>query len=202
MLWFLFKISLLLFSFQVSAKEFAGDECLKSDYTTIISHQGEFFGLLKTSLYLEKRGCLLKVKYKKLIETAWDIDFCREPIHVKVKDKGSLYVHKRAKKCKSGDPSEYCESIKELHDIIQDFGLIFAQGERESLSTDHGKAYCSHLLLKAYLYDGRVFSKYDEQVSLKKGTSKEHCEIPKKETSEPVTPPATSEEVISDEPSF
>ena len=41
--------------------------------------------------------------------------------------------------------------------IIQDEGLIFADGARENLDADHGKVYCTFLLLSHYLNRGKSF---------------------------------------------
>ena len=47
-------------------------------------------------------------------------------------------------------------------DVIQDDGLIFAQGDRDSLDSDHGKTYCTYLLLKKYLNESQAFSRYSD----------------------------------------
>jgi hypothetical protein len=47
-------------------------------------------------------------------------------------------------------------------DVIQDDGLIFAEGDRDDLNSNHGKTYCTYLLLKKYLNDSVIFSRYTE----------------------------------------
>jgi hypothetical protein len=49
-----------------------------------------------------------------------------------------------------------------MMDVIQDDGLIFAEGDRDNLYSDHGRTYCSYLLLKKYLNESVIFSRYTE----------------------------------------
>jgi hypothetical protein len=106
------------------------------------------------------------IKFKNILETKWLIDICREPIHIKVHSKGSQSVYKRKSECSKKDPSDFCVYWGDLNETLQDYGLIFADGERESLATDHGRTYCTYILLKKYLNDGHLFSKYDTSVDL------------------------------------
>jgi hypothetical protein len=43
--------------------------------------------------------------------------------------------------------------------LVQEDGLIYAPGERDDLSSDHGKTYCLYLLAKNYLDEGKIFSR-------------------------------------------
>ena len=56
-------------------------------------------------------------------------------------------------------------------DVIQDDGLIFAEGDRDNLSSDHGKTFCSYLLMKKYLNESVIFSRYTDvpDIFLEKG---------------------------------
>ena len=94
--------------------------------------------------------------------------------------KGSQSVYKRRKECEPGDPTDFCMHWEELRLALQDHGLIFADGEKEDISTSHGLAYCSYLILKQHLGKGILFSKYDEPANIFKGDLKtdESCELP------------------------
>ena len=166
MLWLKFS---LLFSFVLTsnlyAKEFNAKECLDADYATVIKHEGKFFGLLKSSLSIDKKKCILDIKFNQILKTRWLVDVCREPIHMKVTSKGSQDVYKRKGKCHQAADSDFCSFYNHLNEVIQDHGLIFAEGDRESLDTAHGQTYCAHLLLKKHLEDGRLFSLYKDPVS-------------------------------------
>ncbi len=63
---------------------------------------------------------------------------------------------------KSRDTSDFCAQYFEMMDIIQDDGLIFAEGDRDNLLSAHGKTYCSYLLLKKYLNESVIFSRYTD----------------------------------------
>lgn len=155
------KFSLaLLFISQVSfANMFSSRICLMSKYETSIEHEGKFFGLVKNKLSITKDICLIEVQYKNILETKWVVDICREPVHIKVKSRGSMDFHKRKGSCEDRN-DKFCTSWNELKQILQDHGLIFADGERESLESSHGRTYCSYLLLNKYLEEGVLFSKY------------------------------------------
>jgi hypothetical protein len=62
----------------------------------------------------------------------------------------------------SRDTSDFCSQYFTMMDVIQDDGLIFAQGDRDNLYSDHGRTYCSYLLLKKYLNESIIFSRYTE----------------------------------------
>lgn len=156
-----YSFIILLISTNVFANMFSSRLCLMSEFDTSIEHEGKFFGLIKNKLDIKKEICLIEINYKNILDTKWIVDICREPVHIKVKSRGSLEFFKR-----QGDCSEYsgqfCKSWKELKQILQDHGLIFAKGERESLSSSHGKTYCTYLLLNKYLSEGLLFSKYQQ----------------------------------------
>ncbi len=162
MLWFRYSILVVLFiSSTAFGQKFTSKQCLDAKFETSIKHEGKFFGLIKNNLKIEKSQCIVEIKFKNILETKWLIDICREPIHIKVTSKGSQSVYKRSEKCEKSNKSDYCSFYIELYDTLQDYGLIFAEGERENLSTSHGQTYCTFLLLKRYLHDGYLFSKYD-----------------------------------------
>lgn len=166
MLWFKFSFIFFLTVNFTYAQKFESKECLDDSFSTKVVNDGKLFGLIKNELVVSKKVCNIDITYKNILDTKWSIDICREPIHIKLTSKGTQSVQKRLIQCDSTSPTEFCEHWKELKEILQDYGLIFASGERESLGTAHGKIYCSYLLVSRYLYDGYVFSKYDKPISL------------------------------------
>lgn len=123
------------------------------------------FGLLKQELVIDKKGCLIHITHKKYFPHEWMLDVCREPVHIKVTSATGVDAKKEndcIKNDNSKDTSHFCSQYFELLDIIQDDGLIFAEGDRDNLSSDHGKTFCSYLLIKKYLNESVVFSRYTE----------------------------------------
>lgn len=146
-------------------QKFTSDQCLKSVFKTEVTHSGKFFGLIENNLKIEKDNCQILLSFKNILTTQWNIDICREPIHMKVTSKGSQNVYKRRGDC-SGRSSDYCSYWQDLDETIQDYGLIFAEGARENLDSDHGKVYCAYLLVNKYLKTGHLFSKFEKSVGL------------------------------------
>lgn len=161
---------LCCFSFAANAnvEKFSPKECLMAEYETKVQHKGDFWGLMSSELAVNKDVCQIVVLDKGVLGSEWKVDICREPIHIKWVAKGSLSVHKRTGKCDTTNAkaSEFCEAWSQLKAILEDKGLIFAEGEREKLSTSHGKIYCSYLLLTKHLDEGILFSKYQEPVDI------------------------------------
>jgi hypothetical protein len=166
MLWFKCSLVFLIVLNSANAQKFESKECLDDSFSTKVVNDGKFFGLIKNELVISKNICNIDIFYKNILDTKWSIDICREPIHIKLTSKGTQSVQKRLIQCDASSPTEFCEHWKELKEVLQDYGLIFALGERESLGTAHGKIYCSYLLVSRYLYDGYVFSKYDMPISI------------------------------------
>ena len=178
-----FSLFLLLFltldAFAIN--KFTAQQCLDSNFDATIIHEGALFGLIKKNLSIKKNKCQLEITYKNILPTIWKIDICREPIHMKVTSKGSQEVYKRSSGCSSVVKmsaknekglnhlnSEYCEMWGELKEKIQDYGLIYADGEREFLSHAHGQTYCTYLLLRKYLEQGILFSSYEKSPEIYK----------------------------------
>jgi len=217
---------ILTLSTGVYANKFTSKQCLDSSFETLIRNEGRFFGLLKNDLRIKKNQCQVEIKLSmlrvELLETKWIIDVCREPIHIKLTAKGNQSVYKRKSECEKGSKIEFCEYWQELHGILQDNGLIFASGERENLQSSHGQTFCVYQLLKKYLGDGYLFSKYDQPKDFLGETVNESCVIPASnsttETRVPVVPPSSVEvedtnssvpniekkadELIEDQPQF
>lgn len=158
--------SLLLLSLSSFAQErFSPKSCLDSNFELNMSHRGILFGLLKQELAIDKRDCIIKVKHKKYFSKEWIIDICREPVHIKISNSTGIDVAKKTGSCEEVDLSNrenenFCRQYNELMNYLQDDGLIFAEGDRDSLNTDHGKTYCVYLLLKKYLDEAVLFSRY------------------------------------------
>lgn len=205
MLWLRFSIICFLFSAPVFAGKFTSEQCVQAKFKTQIGHDGKFFGLIKNELKLQKEECIIHISFKNVLETKWKIDICREPIHIKVTAKGTQSVYKRNKKCDKKDQTEYCSFYNELDEILQDHGLIFADGEREDLNTSHGQAHCTYLLVKRYLKDGILFSKYDNPINIfsddPKKKDQASCDLPEakmKSSSSSAIPSSIQVEKIED----
>ena len=163
-----FKYSVLLLMLLpqiVMATAYSEVECLDSSYETEITHKGFPFGLTQNKLKITKERCVITVEHEKLkfVKSKWVVDVCREPIHIK-KGAGAVEVIKREGLCVDSTKSEYCGEYARLKSLIQDDGLIFAEGEKEDLASDHGRVYCSFSLLQRYLDQGIVLSRHGGMV--------------------------------------
>ncbi|PIK13920.1 hypothetical protein [Halobacteriovorax sp. JY17] len=163
----LFKCSILfvlLISNSYSMNMFSDMECIQGNYDAVVEHKAAPFGLSKNILAISKSDCSITINHSKFkfMKDSWTIDVCREPVHIK-KDEGGVEVLKREAGCKAGS-SEYCKELVKIEKLLQDDGLIFATGEKENISSDHGKVYCTYLLTKKYLRNGLVFNRGREYV--------------------------------------
>ena len=157
-------IFVFLFLITNNTFAFTGKECLNSVFKTKVSHKGSPMGLTDTILEVDKNLCVFTVNYEKLkfVKKKWVVDVCRGPIHIKY-GTGAVEVFKRtASLCQKGGEDKYCASLNTLVNIVQDDGLIFAEGEKEDLDTGHGKFFCAYQLFNAYLKNGHVFSRVDQ----------------------------------------
>ncbi|MBD66131.1 MAG: hypothetical protein CME62_13045 [Halobacteriovoraceae bacterium] len=167
MLCFRFSFFILIYSVLslADASTFTSNECKEAKFQTEIVNSGSFFGLLKNDLSIKKDGCLFEIKFLKLkwlLDKTWKVDICREPIHLKVSDKGSESFYKRVEECQGErkDNQRFCVYWGELKENLENYGLIYAQGARENLKSAHGQTYCTYLLLEKYLDEGVLFSKF------------------------------------------
>lgn len=136
---------------------FTPSECVSQSFQGSFSREKGPFGLMPLKMNLKKNRCLIEVEYDSVIKTNWIVDLCREPVHIKKNSwSGDGFEIRKSYPCK--DDTLYCQQVDELLSNIENEALIYAKGERETLSTDHGKFFCSYLLLKNYLKDGKVFS--------------------------------------------
>lgn len=156
----LFKFSILALLLSISSFAFDDNNCFRDGFEVEVIHKGQPFGLLPVVLKIQKSDCDIKVTHEKMKyqKSHWKVDVCRAPVHIKKGD-GAVEVIKKTQACseKSADP--FCMEFAQIKKIIQDDGLIFAEGQKENLKTDHGKTYCSYLLLEKYLRDSLVFTR-------------------------------------------
>lgn len=159
-------IVLLIISSAYAQTRFSSKSCLDSSYKMKMIQKGPLFGLLKQEFLIEKKGCIVHITHKKYLPKEWFVDVCREPVHIKVTSATGVDVAKKEAECinvdKSKDTSDFCAQYFDMMDVIQDDGLIFAEGDRDNLASAHGKTYCSYLLMKKYLNESVVFSRYTE----------------------------------------
>ena len=160
-------LALVMISGSVLAQtRFSSKSCLDSSYKMKMVQKGPLFGLLKQEFVIEKKNCIVHITHKKYFPREWVIDVCREPVHIKVTSATGVDVAKKEgdclKKDNSRDTSDFCSQYFTMMDVIQDDGLIFAEGDRDNLYSDHGRTYCSYLLLKKYLNESVIFSRYTE----------------------------------------
>lgn len=149
-----------------SPERFTSKACVDAVYKMSMSQKGPLFGLLKQEFTIDKTGCIINISHHKYLTKEWVIDVCREPIHIKVKATTGTDVAKKTDACvkedKPGESTDFCTHYEEIVNLIQDEGLIFAQGDRDDLGSDHGKTYCAYLLIKRYMDGGVVFSRYTD----------------------------------------
>ena len=169
MVYIKFSIGLMLglsLTASFAQTRFSSKSCLDSSYRMKMVQKGPLFGLLKQEFQIDKKNCLIHISHHKYLPKEWFIDVCREPVHIKVTSATGVDVAKKDGEClvtdKSRNTSDFCSQLYDLMDVIQDDGLIFAEGDRDNLSSNHGKTYCAYLLLKKYLNESIIFSRYTE----------------------------------------
>ena len=159
-------IFVLTLSSAIAQTRFSPKSCLDAQYKMKMTQKGPLFGLLKQEFVIDKKDCIVHVIHRKYLPKEWIIDVCREPVHIKVTSATGVDVAKKEAECmkkdNSKDTSDFCSQYFHVMDVIQDDGLIFAEGDRDNLSSDHGKTYCSYLLLKKYMNESIIFSRYTE----------------------------------------
>jgi hypothetical protein len=199
---FLFVILILQSNIFASELKFTTDQCLNSNFEITVEHNAALFGVIKKRLEIKKDKCQIEFFHKRFIPSKWVVDVCREPIHLKLLNKGEVEVVKRIDSCLANENEDkFCKEALSLLGFIQDDGLIFATGARELLTTDHGKIWCSYLLLKRYVLDATIFSAIasNETINLFENESiknEKNCDIPiksndKVKTDSPTVPVIT-----------
>lgn len=157
-----FSFLVLFICSSLFAQKFMSKDCLDASFSTNVKSQGKFFGLIKNNISINKDKCKMTIKHEGILDSTWNIDICREPIHMKVLSKGSENVFKRTEDCSENSTSDYCYYLKELKTNISDYGLIFAEGLREKLKDPHGQVYCVSLLVNRYFDDEVIFSLFHD----------------------------------------
>lgn len=188
----LFKFSVLVLTiFSLSSFAIEDNKCLKAQYDVEVIHKGQPFGLLPVILKIKKNGCIVNIYHEhlKFFKNNWTIDVCREPVHIK-KGVGAVSVLKKVSSCKGKAQDAFCADMGAIFQKIQDDGLIFAEGQKESLDTAHGKTYCAYLLAKKYLSDSLVFNRGDDYAGVLQGNGlKKEVEIEIEKSSSEVSVP-------------
>ena len=140
--------------------------CLKGEFSAQIDKGLDPFGFLKEKLIITKKKCDISIELNKAkyIKSKWHIDICREPVHIKFGGSLQNVVKKNELNCASAK-SEYCEVLNDLKVALEDNGLIYGKGIREDLNSQHGKVYCTYLLLNQYLRNSIVFS-YEKPIEV------------------------------------
>ncbi len=134
---------------------FDATDCLNVSFNTTVSHKAFPFGFAVNKLHLKKNQCEIEINFHELFyfHKRWIIDVCRGPVHIKL-GKRAVSIVKKQGSCPQD--KSFCEEFHRIKKIVQDNGLIFAQGNKENLADDHGKVYCSYLLIEKYLREGTV----------------------------------------------
>jgi hypothetical protein len=141
----------------LSLSMFKTSECVGTSFQGKFDVQKGPFGILPLSMSIKKNRCIIDIEKKFIFTSSWQVDLCREPVHIKQKTwTGDSFELRKNYPCK--DNMAYCQLIDDLIVSIENDALIYAKGERETLSSDHGKFYCTYLLIKNYLRDAKVFS--------------------------------------------
>lgn len=153
----IFLILLMLFNYTVHS--FEDSQCLKGDFETSVNKAIDPFGYFYKTLNVKKENCnvtieIIKAKY---LNSKWQIDICREPIHIKFGKNLQNVVRKNQNGC-DNNKNEYCQTYREIKEILENNGLIYGEGIRENLSSQHGMIYCSYLLINQYLNNNIIFS--------------------------------------------
>lgn len=136
---------------------FQTSECVTRSFDGSVEIKKGLMGMFPWTMSVSKNRCLLDFKHKQFVETSWQIDLCREPVHIKIQSWfGEQFFLRQTYPCR--EKQDYCKKVDDLLDKLQNAALIYAKGERETINTDHGKFFCSYLLIKQYLMEGSVFS--------------------------------------------
>lgn len=155
-----------IFGTAFAQTRFSPKSCLDSSFKMKMDRKGPLFGLFKQEFIVDKKSCIIHITHRKYLPKEWVVDVCREPVHIKVTSATGVDVAKKETDCikkdQTRDTGDFCSQYFTMMDVIQDDGLIFAQGDRDNLYSDHGRTYCSYLLLKKYLNESVIFSRYTE----------------------------------------
>jgi len=151
--------SSLLILITLNSFAFTGNDCFDSTFEVQVSHKSFPFGLLSKTLDITKKGCEVTFAHNqwKYLNRKWVVDICRDPVHIKSAD-SSIDVYRKIASCNTVK-NPFCNQFTKLKKVIEDDGLIFAKGIKSEIESDHGKVYCSYVLMKEYLDKSVVFNK-------------------------------------------
>ncbi len=179
-----FRFLFLLIFLPFDSFSFESKQCLDLKFEVDIEKEGLFFGMIPYRFKIIKDRCEVKIQYQEYTPVSWEVDLCREPVHLKKTDWFGLKILKKEKNCK-GVTSPFCDQWSLMMGTLRDEALILAKGERDSLETDHGKIYCLFHLLQAYGDYDYIFSFHKDVdidiFSLSKDKLLEKCDLPEKE---------------------
>lgn len=146
---------------------FSSDICVTGEFVAQTQRQGAFWGAFKREFKVSKSRCKVVIKHDDVISSEWEIDICKEPINLKVEQYFTKKHYIKEEICTKKSKSTFCRKVYELSALINKEGLVLAEGERDSLETEHGKIYCLSLILEKYLMKGDVFSmNHSQKVAL------------------------------------
>ena len=151
------KFSILLLS--LNSLAFTGTECFNHDFEVSVNHKSFPFGLLEKTISIDKKNCEVTITHNewKYLNNKWIVDICRDPIHIK-SESGSVDVLRKTTPCTSSK-SKFCNVYAKIKRTVEDDGLIFAKGEKSDLSSDHGKVFCTYVIMNEYLNKSVVFNR-------------------------------------------
>lgn len=142
-----------------SVLAFTGTECFQSSFDVSVSHKSSPFGLLNKTLTISKKECEVEIAHNeyKYHNRSWIVDICRDPVHIK-STTTSIDVYRKSGECHKTS-NEFCDEYKTIRKIIEDDGLIFAEGAKNNLVDPHGRVFCASLLLNSYLKENNIFNR-------------------------------------------
>jgi len=151
---------LLIFLSLISLNSFSQniESCLKSDFSSQISNSDFLWGLVKYELNISKKRCVIKLLKDKGLKSEWEIDICREPIHIKAMQYFTKKEYIKDMTCSQKSKNTFCKKTAQLLRLLEKEALIHALGEREDLNSQHGQVYCLYKLINEYLMHDEVFS--------------------------------------------
>lgn len=164
---FFLLINFIIFSYSLLAQEL-NDECLKSSFEVKIEKKGALWGYFNHEINLKKDRCNLSLESKNLLEEKWNVDICREPLHLKVFQYFSEKVYFQESECMDDSVETFCKKRYEILKLIEKEVLVNAEGERVNFSSEHGKAFCAYKLLESHLLNARIFSMNESIKVIKK----------------------------------
>lgn len=159
------KFSVLFFTIN-SVLAFTGTECFQSSFDVSVSHKSSPFGLLNKTLTISKKECEIEVSHNeyKYHNRSWIVDICRDPVHIK-STTTSIDVYRKDGECHKTS-NDFCDEYKTIRKIIEDDGLIFAEGAKNNLNDPHGRVFCASLLLNSYMKENGIFNRNGNYDSL------------------------------------